>query len=723
MAFEPFGLVGGLSVGIPSVLVIDENGNFVSNVATTGNVSANVISANTFKFANGANLTTSAAGSNTQVQFNNNNQFAASPNFTFDSSNALLTVNNLAITTFTNLGDISNVSILGGLNGYFLQTDGEGALTWSPAGNGGGGNGTPGGANTQVQYNDDGVFGGDASFTYNELTNTLSASNIIATQFTGTLSGNATRAGTVTTNAQPNITSVGTLTSLTVTGNISAGNANLGNSVTANYFVGNINGNATTAGTVTTNAQPNITSVGTLTTLSVTGNVTAGNVSAATFTGNLTGNATTAGTVITNAQPNITSVGTLTTLAVTGNVTAGNMSATTFTGNLVGNATRAGTVTTNAQPNITSIGTLTSLAVTGNVTAGNVSATTFTGTLVGNATTAGIVTTNAQPNITSVGPLVALEIDGNLYVDTNSYLGNIAQANFFIGDGRYLSNVTVDPNVAVANANYANFSGQAWTSNTVRNGAQPNITSVGTLTSLNVGPNATFFTGNVGIANTGTFRANGHVSFGLSPNINLGTVSNVHLGGGFANYYLSTDGAGNLRWAAGTANGGGFNPGGSNTSVQFNSNGQFGGTSFFTYDTVTQTVNINGNLIANTVTIGSTGFTWSTSSVFFATTASTSLDQVLYGIPVANICGAEFHIIATDPAGPSRQSLKISAVYYDGTVQYTEYAGLYINGGVGNFGVEYYAGDIDTPASIQLTVSPNTSDSVTYKMLVIAYAE
>ena len=721
MAFEPFGLVGGLGVGIPSVLVIDENGNFVSNVTTTGNVSANVISANTFRFANGANFVTSAAGSNTQVQFNNNGNFSADSSFTFDSSNALLTVSNLAITTFTNLGDISNVSILGGINGYFLQTDGEGALTWSPAGNGGGGNGTPGGANTQVQYNDDGEFGGDASFTYNELTNTLSASNIIATQFTGTLSGNATRAGTVTTNSQPNITSVGTLTSLAIAGNVTAGNANLGNSVTANYFVGNINGNATTAGTVTANAQPNITSVGTLTTLGVTGNITAGNVTSTTFTGNLAGNATTAGTVTTNAQPNITSVGTLSTLSVTGNVTAGNVSATTFTGNLAGNATTAGTVITAAQPNITSVGTLTSLNVTNTISAGNITATIFTGNLEGNATTAGTVITNAQPNITSVGPLVSLEVDGNLYVDTNSYLGNEAQANFFIGDGRYLSNVTVDPNVAVANANYANFAGQAFTSNTVLNGAQPNITSVGTLTALSVGPGATAFSGNVTIANTGTLRVNGNASFGLSPNINLGTISNVHIGGGFANYYLQTDGVGNLRWAMGS--GTGSSPGGANTAVQYNSNGQFGGTEYFTYDITTQTVNINGNLIANTLTVGSTGFTWSTSSVFFATTASTSPDQVLYGIPVANICGAEFHIIATDPAGPSRQSLKISSVYYNGTVQYTEYAGLYINGGVGNFGVEYYPGDIDTPPSIQLIVAPNTTDTVTYKMLIIVYAE
>jgi hypothetical protein len=113
-------------------------------------------------------------------------------------------------------------------------------------------------------------------------------------QLTGTVANAnyAAYAGNVVTAAQPNITSVGTLASLTVTANISSGNANLGNLVTANFFSGagnllsniaggNVTGqvaNALVAGTVYTNAQPNITSVGTLTSITVTGNVTAGNV-------------------------------------------------------------------------------------------------------------------------------------------------------------------------------------------------------------------------------------------------------------------------------------------------------------------------------------------------------------------------------------------------------------------------------------------------------------
>lgn len=44
---------------------------------------------------------------------------------------------------------------------------------------------------------------------------------------------------TVSNAAQPNITSVGTLTSLTVSGNVTAGNADLGDAVFANNFSGN----------------------------------------------------------------------------------------------------------------------------------------------------------------------------------------------------------------------------------------------------------------------------------------------------------------------------------------------------------------------------------------------------------------------------------------------------------------------------------------------------
>ena len=68
---------------------------------------------------------------------------------------------------------VANLHISGGTNGYVLQTDGTGNLTWT-AQTGGSGNGHPGGANTQVQYNDGGAFGGTAGFTFDNTSNVLS---------------------------------------------------------------------------------------------------------------------------------------------------------------------------------------------------------------------------------------------------------------------------------------------------------------------------------------------------------------------------------------------------------------------------------------------------------------------------------------------------------------------------------------------------------------------
>jgi len=44
-----------------------------------------------------------------------------------------------------------------------------------PAGGGGGGSTSPGGSDTQVQFNDGGSFGGDTGFTFNKTTNAITA--------------------------------------------------------------------------------------------------------------------------------------------------------------------------------------------------------------------------------------------------------------------------------------------------------------------------------------------------------------------------------------------------------------------------------------------------------------------------------------------------------------------------------------------------------------------
>lgn len=65
-----------------------------------------------------------------------------------------------------------------GTNGYVLQTNGLGVLTWT-AQTGGGGGGTPGGANTQVQWNNAGSFGGIVNATTDGTTLTLTSPILI----------------------------------------------------------------------------------------------------------------------------------------------------------------------------------------------------------------------------------------------------------------------------------------------------------------------------------------------------------------------------------------------------------------------------------------------------------------------------------------------------------------------------------------------------------------
>jgi hypothetical protein len=255
-------------------------------------------------------------------------------------------------------------------------------------------------------------------------------------------------------------------------------------------------GSATTAGTVTTAAQPNITSVGTLTSLAVTGNITAGNVNASTF-GALNGTigATTANT------------GAFTTVSATGQITstlaAGTapfvVTSTTQVANLnVATAGVAGYVTAAAQSNITSVGTLTGLTVTNPIT-GSV-----TGS-ASSATTAGTVTTAAQPNITSTGTLTGLGVNGTI-----TGVNITANTGVFTGNGSGLSVLNAS-NISSGTLPAARLSGSysiavtsATTAGTVTTAAQPNITSVGTLTSLDVSGVSTLPKININRSSTAT---------------------------------------------------------------------------------------------------------------------------------------------------------------------------------------------------------------------------
>jgi hypothetical protein len=160
---------GSINANLGNVIVENLTVEGQSNLGPVGNVTISGGSNNYVLRTDGTgNLTwaniqseiANAAGANTYVQFNNNNLFGASANFTYNANTNTLTVQGTAnattgvfatgnITnlnsTVANLGSVSNVHIEGGSSGYVLATDGSGNLSWvgiDPAVSGDGGNAT-----------------------------------------------------------------------------------------------------------------------------------------------------------------------------------------------------------------------------------------------------------------------------------------------------------------------------------------------------------------------------------------------------------------------------------------------------------------------------------------------------------------------------------------------------------------------------------------------------
>jgi hypothetical protein len=333
----------------------------------------------------------------------------------------------------------------------------------------------------------------------------------------------------------------------TYTGNVGAGNLNLtGNIVDtgALQIVTGASGNIGLAPDGTNTAVISTTGVTVTGTLSATGNITSsGNVSGTYLLGNgafitglpagysnadvanylasgsLTSNIITtgnisggnlSGTLTTAAQPNITSVGTLTSLSVTGNITStsGNISGNYLLGNgafITGlpagysNADVANYLASNAAVTILTTGNIT--------TSGNVTANNFTGT-------------GSNTTIRSNGFSWVFDGTGNLTTPVAGTItgGNLITANFFAGDGSLLTNINAgnilgsygNANVkaylesgATINANFGTGTvtttgnitggniGGALVSGTLTTAAQPNITTLGTLVSLDVSANIT----------------------------------------------------------------------------------------------------------------------------------------------------------------------------------------------------------------------------------------
>ena len=353
--------------GVANVLVVTTAGaNLTGNLTTGGVKTDNLYYANGNPWDLGGN----PGGSNTQIQFNNANEFGGSANLTFNNSTNILEL--VGTLKATNL-DITGNGIIGGnltVNGNLVYINVEEFSVEDPIVNlNTGPNGAPPVANTgkdigtALNYYDtqariafmgwdtsnaEFAFSSQSSIT-GEIVTFTTLGNVRAQTFKGNVEA-TTISGNLTTASQANITTVGTLGSLTVSGNISSGNVSGGNVVSSNYLVStsgcvSINGSflaydsgTGSAGIFTSGATDINLGLGANVTMgSTTGNVTArGNLIANNIstTGNISANLIT-GTLTTAAQANITTVGTLGNLTVAGNTTSNNSAANTVLTNSI----------------------------------------------------------------------------------------------------------------------------------------------------------------------------------------------------------------------------------------------------------------------------------------------------------------------------------------------------------------------------------------------------
>jgi len=487
MAIKPFNSIQGFSVGEQPANIILANGDI-----TTTNITANGISdlgpVSNLKLSGGSNgqvVTTDGLGNLSFTSASASSNLAAPMPYFIPTGEAYTVSNNFQ-----------------GLFSIPITIDGElevdGVLIEVEGGDGGGGNTVPGGSNTQIQYNDTGAFGGNSAFTFNEITGVVTTPNLSINGQVN-LTGNIIPTANVAYDLGNNTNRFNDLYLSGTT--INLGNATLSANSTAviitnpagGAFV--IGGNANTSTSVLANGNSNITiannsSIG----ISANGvsNVTLITKNGLDVTGTIgaTGDITTLGNMSSLGNFSVVDIAASGNLNVTGNVSMGNANITgsfAASGNLSGvNINTSGDLgvlgNANIQTNLyvgtnaifntrltvgnpngqnksdfftNGYGSLSNLDVTGNVSANNISISSNL-SVTGNASI-GILQTsgvNALGNITAANIVSsgAINANGNITV-LNANLGNLALANFFQGDGRFLTNITVAGGTSIVNGN------------------------------------------------------------------------------------------------------------------------------------------------------------------------------------------------------------------------------------------------------------------------------
>ena len=473
------------------------------------------------------------------------------------------TVANLNVTQKSQLGAAGNVFISGGSPGLFLTNNGTGGLAWSPPVSS---QGISNGSSNIFVYQSSNI-GLSAGGVANVVLVTSTGANIIGyANISGAVNAANLTTGLITSNVTTG-TAPFVVNSTTRVANLNVDRANLSDSTlvtrqtsglyyptfisgnaTSNYGVGvnpNLSFDTTSANLNTVNL--NITNNANVNNLNATINITSSNIS-------ITGNANFVGSNVLlgpNSNVKLTGGSSGQYLQTDG---TGNLSWKTISITNILNGTSNVNVTPSGNVVISAAGSTGVVVVTG--TGANITGyANITGNIVGGANldvTNNINASVLQSNVsTGTAPLIVTSTTrvNNLnvarsnvsdYTSVTTTSSGIVYPTFANGSSTsnyaLQSNTVIYANLNSGNLYAANFignvigsiTGSAANAATVTASAQPNITSVGTLTSL---------------------TASGAVNFSSATSINLGTVSNVKLTGGSSGQYLQTDGTGNVSWA------------------------------------------------------------------------------------------------------------------------------------------------------------------------------
>ncbi|GMF39275.1 unnamed protein product [Phytophthora fragariaefolia] len=292
--------------------------------------------------------------------------------------------------------------------------------------------------------------------------------------------------GTLQTASQPNITSVGTLSSISTSGALTMSGVSI-SSAEIGVLDGVIAGTAQASKALVLNGSASISGIAPLSATSLTG------------------------TLQTAAQPNITSVGTLTSLALSGGISGVSTFSASGTINL-GGIVNCNNSAYAASPLSGSLVVSGGLGIQKNIAIGGIAssstqwallgiqyqsrATTYTDTSSTATVASSVISSYGQPTIASTNSITITRA-ATIYIEnapaqgtnttiTNSYSLWVSAGKVLLGDSTSSSSTTTGALVVSGGLGVGGQLSASTIAGTIQTAAQPNITSIGTLSSLTV---------------------------------------------------------------------------------------------------------------------------------------------------------------------------------------------------------------------------------------------